>query len=159
MHFAIAYGTLFIACATALLVGGRPERLTALACLTAVALTQLARYGSDFISFQVDVFLLDLGLFLCFAVVALKSDRFWPIPVCALQLITVGGHVLRLLAPDQRPLIYKTMVTAPFYPIMLLLAWGSVRAWRRRNGATRLTSFRSFFPRAPLLSPKARRSD
>jgi len=159
MHFAIAYGSLLIACATALIVGGRPERLTALACLVAVALTQLVKYGGDFVSFQIGVFLVDLGLLLGFAVIALKSDRFWPIPLCALQLITVGGHILRLVSSDQHPLIYETMVTAPFYPIMLLLAWGSVRAWRRRKGSKQLWSFRSFFPRAPLLKLRPRQSD
>ena len=145
MHFAIAYGTLLLSCSAAFLLGGKPERLTALACLSAVLLTRLAKVGGDFVDFQTGILLVDLALLMTFVAIALAYDRFWPIPVCALQLITVGGHILRLVAQDQHPLIYETMVTAPYYPIMALLAWGSIRAWARGRSGAQPRSLQMFF--------------
>lgn len=150
MHFAIAYGSLFITCFSALVWGGKPERATALACLAAVVLTHLAKTHGDFVEFQSGILLVDTTLSLCFVAIALIADRFWPIPMSALQFITVGGHFLRLLSKDLSPLIYETMVTAPYYPIMALLGWATLRDWQRRN-AKAPRSLHGYFP--PLALP------
>jgi hypothetical protein len=109
--------------------GRSDERLAAAVCVGGTALTVLVGnkldiHGSDF---DVGAFLVDGIIFIAFLVIALRSERFWPMGVAGLQLTTVSVHLLMILSPDLPGLIFGTALAFWSYPILLLIAIG---AWR-----------------------------
>lgn len=148
LHFVVSYGLLCLACGYAIFRGDWPERLVAAMLLCGVAGTALAYYLGRNAYRQADIAMLVVDLlFLAVLVwITLKADRYWTIPFTALQLIGVGGHALRLAEADIPAIIYKILVAAPVYPMLLILTWGTWRATSRRRGDRRQKSFRGYFP-------------
>ncbi|WP_426265741.1 hypothetical protein [Sphingomonas sp. LHG3443-2] len=109
--------------------GRSDERLAAAVCVGGTALTVLVGnkldiHGSDF---DLAAFIVDGAIFIAFLVIALRSERFWPLWVAGLQLTTVSVHLLMILSPDLPGLIFGTALAFWSYPILLLIAIG---AWR-----------------------------
>lgn len=109
--------------------GRSDERLAAAVCVGGTALTVLVGnkldiHGSDF---DLAAFVVDGAIFIAFLVIALRSERFWPLWVAGLQLTTVSVHLLMILSPDLPGLIFGTALAFWSYPILLLIAIG---AWR-----------------------------
>jgi len=158
LHFVVSYGLLLLACGYAVFRGDWPERTVAIMVLLGVMATALAYYlgKNAYTHLDTAMFLIDL---ICLAVliwITLKADRFWTIPFTALHLIGLSGHILRLAEADIYPVIYKILVGAPIYPMLLLLTWGTRRAVTRR-GARRQRSFRGYFPSMASLMRRASR--
>jgi len=63
----------------ALLRGGKPERIAATMMIFGTAVTPFAfsEAGRRFGSIEIGVLLVDLTVFAVFAILALRSDRFW----------------------------------------------------------------------------------
>ena len=77
--------------------------------------------------------LVDLAVLACFVVVALRSDRFWPLWVAGLQLTTSIGHLLKGIDQDLLPRAYGAALQFWSYPILLILVAGT---WRRHRRET-----------------------
>lgn len=117
--------------------GRGDERLAAAVCVGGTALTVLVGnkldiHGSEF---DLAAFIVDGAIFIAFLVIALRSERFWPMWVAALQLTTVVVHLLMILSPDLPGLIFGTALAFWSYPILLLIAIGTwrtplVERWR-----------------------------
>ena len=105
------------------------ERAAALLCVGGTALTVLVGNALDIHSsgFHLAAFAVDGAIFLAFLVIALRSERFWPIWVAGLQLTTVSVHLLMIFAPDLPGAIFGTALAFWSYPIILFIAIG---AWR-----------------------------
>jgi hypothetical protein len=67
-----------------------------------------------------------------FVFIALNSDRFWPLWVAGLQLVTSFAHFLKALDPGLVPQAYGAAVRFWSYPILIILAVATWRGHRRR---------------------------
>jgi len=77
------------------------------------------------------LFAIDGILLASFAAIAWKADRFWPMWLTALQLDAVAVHVIRRIDPEVVPYVYAWVTGQIAYPMMALLAAGTVRHQRR----------------------------
>ena len=119
----------------ALLRGSRDERHVALICLVGAVLTTLvlSPLAERFESVETPVMLVDLAVLAGFIVVALRSERFWPLWVAGLQLTTIMGHVVKEVDLALLPRAYGAALNFWAYPIVLILAIGTWRTQRRLN--------------------------
>jgi uncharacterized membrane protein len=122
----------------ALTRGSRDERQVALICLIGAVLTTLvlSPLAQRFESVETPVFAVDIAVFAGFLLVALRSERFWPLWVAGLQLTTLMGHALKGIDTSLLPRAYAASLNFWAYPIVLVLAIGTWRHQRRRQADT-----------------------
>lgn len=127
-------------CSYALARGGPAERRVAVMLAAAAVLTAAVRepWASRYSTLELRVALVDLALLAGLVVVAVRAGRVWPIALCALQAVTVLGHLGKLLDPDLWRLGYALMIMVPVFPGLVLLAVGTWRHAARtpRSSAT-----------------------
>jgi hypothetical protein len=119
----------------ALFRGSRDERQVAVICLLGAVATHLviSPLAARFESVEAPVLFVDLAVFAGFLLVALRSDRFWPLWVAGLQLTAIIGHLLKGMHSDLLPRAYGAALVFWAYPIVLILAVGTWRSGRRRR--------------------------
>lgn len=119
----------------AFLRGSRDERIVALICVAGALTTHLviSPLSQRFEGVETPVMLVDIAVFAGFLLVALRSDRFWPLWVAGLQLTTMMGHVLKAIDSELLPRAYGAALNFWAYPIVLILAIGTWRRHRRLN--------------------------
>ncbi len=120
-------------CGYAILRGGAPERITAWLLIGATVLTPLTASGlaMRFVQAELGIFVVDVALLGALTIVALKADRFWPMVLAAMQLDTTAVHVLKLVDADLIRITYALMIAAWSYPMLVVLAIGTMRHQRR----------------------------
>ncbi len=118
-----------VAAGYALLRGGLPERIVAIELTVAaiagevLAITQ----GWTFARVEWPGLLLDTALFGALLPVAIRANRYWPLWLVAVQLDTIAMHGVRAFDPTLRPSVYFVMAGYTAYPILILLALGTLR--------------------------------
>lgn len=130
----IIYHTLLIAvCSYAFLRGQNEERLAAAICFAATVATRLvlSPVTSRYSGVEVGVFLVDLFTLGGFVLIALRTDRFWPLWVAGLQLTTMVAHGLKAIELDLVPQAYAAAARFWVYPIFLIIFVGTWRSHRR----------------------------
>ncbi len=117
----------------ALLRGGAPERLVAAMILAAVAASAVAISYSSWIfgSREVGLFVVDLVLSAAVVTVALLAERFWPLWLSALLILSVLLQLAIWYAPLYYRVIYLVLHALSAYPTLLLLAVGTRRHQKR----------------------------
>lgn len=126
---------LLTAIGLALTFGGRDERLGAIFIAIAALLTPVLEKAS-YTSPEVGVLIVDLGLFLGLAWIALRSTRFWPMWAAGLQLGALFVHLAAARIPDIRPGAYFETLAIWSYAVLVTLAlgaWVEVRGRRDRG--------------------------
>jgi hypothetical protein len=124
---------LVVCCLYAIVRGGPPERLGALALIAAVVATRFVP-ASGTIRFQTieyGVMAVDMTLLIAIVVIAIRAQRYWPMWMAAILLDTVVTHLL-MLSPKLIPWSYSVMIAAWSYPMPLILAIGT---WRHQTRA------------------------
>jgi hypothetical protein len=128
------YALLLAVCLYAFAVGGSPERLGAgayaLACVASHFLFSVP--AIKFRSVETGVFFVDVLVFVAFAVLAVRANRFWPIWVSALLGLGVLAHLARWAGPDTIPWAYQLVLSIWSYPILAIIAIGAFNHRRRR---------------------------
>jgi hypothetical protein len=124
---------LALSCGYAFLRGGRYERLVASVCILGTIATVIVNSPLNrmYVHVEGGALAVDLAVLIAFTIVALQSDRFWPLWVAGLQLTTSVAHFLKALDPHLIPQAYGLAVRFWSYPILVILAVGSWRAHRR----------------------------
>ncbi|MCM8557656.1 hypothetical protein [Sphingomicrobium sediminis] len=141
LPFALYIAFLAAACGFAFLYGDRDHRLVAAACVGGTLATALVlnpvdqRYGG----IEYGVLAVDLFILIIFCVIALRSDRFWPLWVAGLQLTTSFAHAMKAMNADLLPYAYGAAARFWVYPILLILIIGTWRGWQRRLRAEKNT--------------------
>jgi hypothetical protein len=126
----IVFNILLIgACGYALLRGKTDARIVSVVCIIA----NFATFAvvSSYASVETGVLIIDLLTLLAFTLVALRSDRFWPLWISGLQLTTSMGHLLKAIHSDLLPYAYAAALRFWSYPILIILAVGVWRSERR----------------------------
>lgn len=114
----------------AIIKGGGPERIVGLALLIAAGLGLLVQEQplvGSFVSVDWSLLAIDLGLLAVLIAVALNSDRFWPLWVAAFHVLGTGAHMVRGFDVGIEPVAYAILLASWSYPIMILLALGTLR--------------------------------
>lgn len=149
------YALLLAVCVYAFAVGGGPERLGAAVYALACVASHFVFSASPikFRSVETGVFLVDVLLFVAFAVLALRANRFWPIWVSALLGLGVLAHLARWAGPDTIPWAYQLVMSIWSYPILAIIAIGTYKHRQRlaRFGTDR--SWSSSFARSVPMPP------
>jgi hypothetical protein len=107
--------------------GGRYERLAVAVLFGGWVLTRIAasRTAPAFLHVAVGVLVIDLACLVCFILIALKSDRFWPLWLTALHLVGTLAHLVRIIAPEMIPASYVLLLVVWSWPMLFLLMWAS----------------------------------
>ena len=127
----IVYHLLLIAVAAyAFLRGRSDERLAAAICVFATVATRLVLSPTPerYSGVEMGVFLVDLLTLAGFVVIALRTDRFWPLWVAGLQLTTLVAHLLKAVQVELLPQAYAAAGRFWVYPIFLIIVVGTWRS-------------------------------
>ncbi len=113
--------------------GGAPERVAGLALLAAAAMTLVLPLviGVDFDHVAWALFMVDGPLLIMLMVLAALADRFWPMWLAALQVVAIGNHGVRAYDPAVLDYAYWFMAGKISYPMLLIVAIGTMRHHRR----------------------------
>jgi hypothetical protein len=111
--------------------GRKDERQAATICVIGTALTV---YAGDalphrFQNFDGLAFIVDVGVFVSFLAIALRSERFWPLWVAGLQLTATTIHPMMAISPDLPAKVFGAALALWSYPILILIAIGT---WRTK---------------------------
>lgn len=119
--------------------GGGPERLAAMLLLLArlATLVMPFDYQTTFRTINWGNFLVDLGLLVALMTLATRANRFWPMWMAAIQLLTIGMHAVRVYDMQIVAIVYSRLSGQLAYPMLAMLAIG---VWRHRQ---RLQAFGS----------------
>ena len=130
----VFWALLLITCGYALWRGRKYEQLSALICIAAsvgsVMLHHVERLGYE--GLQASDLLVDTSVLLAFILIALRSDRFWPLWVAGLQLTISLSHILKAVQPDLYPMAYAAAERFWSYPTLVIIAVGAWRQHQRR---------------------------
>jgi hypothetical protein len=140
-----AYWLLLTAIAAYALVRGRfDERLVALTCVAATLVTWLfnSPLSERFGQVENGVLAADLLALAGFTLVALRSDRFWPLWVAGLQLTTTMAHLFKAIDVALMPQAYAAAARFWAYPIFIIIVVATWRGHRRRLSADTLPARR-----------------
>jgi hypothetical protein len=126
------------ACGYALLRGKTDARIVGAVCIIA----NFATFAvvSSYASVETGVLIIDVLTLAAFTLVALWSDRFWPLWVSGLQLTTSMGHLFKAIQSDLLPIAYAAALRFWSYPILIILAIGVWRSERRAQDERPATS-------------------
>jgi hypothetical protein len=127
------FSVLLLACLFSWQCGGGPERIAAL-LLTIAALvsTLIAGHGSSmFTKIEWGLFGVDSVLALLLVWLALSVDRYWPMWLSALQLVSVLMHPAFGLSQNKMAFAYAIASIFWSYPMLFILVIGSIRQYRR----------------------------
>lgn len=111
-----------------LIFGGKPERASALALLSALILTIFAillRSGVGFGTLAHNLALIDCLLLLCLTGIALRANRLWTIVLAGLQLSLVLVHASKALYPALPAASYGIFAQFWAWPMIVTLAVGT----------------------------------
>lgn len=132
------YAILFLVSAYAFLRGRSDERIAVATCILATFATNFVYSPTgSYVGVERGVLLVDLGALAAFTLLALRSDRFWPLWVAGLQLTTVIAHALKGVQLDLMPQAYAAAARFWVYPIFLIIVVGTFRSARRRATSRR----------------------
>lgn len=119
--------------AYALVRGSAEERFVAAVCVFASLATKLvvSPLADRYSQVENGVFLVDIAVLGAFTVVALRSQRFWPLWIAGLQLTSSMSHFLKAANLDMMPQAYAAAERFWSYPVLLIIIVGTWRARRR----------------------------
>ena len=130
-------GAFFAVCVTAFafIKGDEPERIGAGAYILGFLASLLMQdtgqlYGTNWALMAIDVVMLGV-----YAALAWKTNRAWPVWVCALQSVSVLSHVLTIV--DVRPPLaaFYAVINLASYGILIAITVGTFWAWQDRRAA------------------------
>ena len=128
--------TLLGSCAIAWKWGGLDERLAAGGFFVATIATNIAA-RSNFGHTEPGILLIDVVLFFGLLVLALRSDRFWPMWAAAFQLVGTMFHFASMAETEDLAWAYYVALIFWTYPVFIALGLGTWFEGRhRRNDAS-----------------------
>lgn len=123
---------LVLCCGFAGLRGGAPERIGAALLVSAAILSLLL--VSNRVAFSTTewgIFGIDCALLAGLFALAMFANRYWPLWLTSLQLVTIWSHLAFGTVAAQMPLAYAISSTVWSFPMLIMLALGTHRYQRR----------------------------
>ena len=133
---------LVVVAAYAFLHGKTDERLAAAICVVATLATRLvlSPLASRYSGVETGVLVVDLLALAGFTLIAIRTDRFWPLWVAGLQLTTLVAHLLKAVQLELLPYAYATAARFWVYPIFLIIVVGTWRSHHRARRESRASA-------------------
>lgn len=128
----LGFAALAISCFFALKMGGFDERLAAVVLIVAVVASNVVGEGS-YAHTETSVLAVDGLLFMALLVLALRSDRFWPMWAAAFQLIATMVHVGSMTETGDFAWAYYVALIFWTYPVFVALLAGTWLEGRNRR--------------------------
>jgi hypothetical protein len=127
---------LLIGCSTyASILGGRTGRFGAAIFIGATILSDIAaRTNPDWASTSFGVFWVDTSCMMALLVLALASNRYWPIWALGFQTASVATHLATIVAPDILPKAYQGIAAFWSLPILVVMVIGTTLDWQYTRG-------------------------
>lgn len=134
IHILFYYAVAVATCWFAMRCGGLPERIVAIAFLLAAVASSALMFSVQQAFRSVDgaLFAMDLVLLAGLVGIAAVANRFWPIWISALHLLTIAVHGVKVYDPSLVPWMYAAAVSKIAYPMLALLLIGTERHRRRK---------------------------
>lgn len=128
------FALLLLVCGYAFLRGRGDERFAATVCVVAslASVIVVAPLNARFQGVELGILLTDGLTLVAFTILALRTDRFWPLWIAGLQLTTLISHALKAIELDLMPQAYAAAARLWVYPIFLIIVIGTWRGHRRR---------------------------
>ena len=128
------FALLLLVCGYAFLRGRGDERFAATVCVVAslASVIVVAPLNARFQGVELGILLTDGLTLVAFTILALRTDRFWPLWIAGLQLTTLISHALKAIELDLMPQAYAAAARLGVYPIFLIIVIGTWRGHRRR---------------------------
>jgi hypothetical protein len=123
---------MIVICGSAFWKGGRDEQVAAAGVLLSWLAT-LILHDPRWLGPQWGAFGADVALLMLITVVALRTDRYWPLFAAGFQLLCVMTHVARITDPGVRAWAYATGQVIFTQLYMWAVAVGVWNAWRARR--------------------------
>ncbi|HZF43728.1 MAG TPA: hypothetical protein VEZ48_10000 [Sphingomonadaceae bacterium] len=88
-------------------------------------------------SAQLGVLLVDLLALAGLLALVVRTNRFWPLWVCAFDLVGIATHIVTLFYPTILPTPYRLVRGFWAYPMMIAIMMGSLYPWRMRRTSSK----------------------
>ncbi|HEY1231012.1 MAG TPA: hypothetical protein VGF26_27215 [Ramlibacter sp.] len=113
--------------------GRSDERVAASVCLLASVVTHfvISPIAVRYQGLETGLLLVDAGVLGAFILIALRSERFWPLWVAGLQLTMSMAHFLKAIDVTLLPRAYAAAAVFWSYPILFIIGFGTWRHQRR----------------------------
>jgi hypothetical protein len=146
--FLVFFATVLI---FALLRGGGPERITAIAYILALAGSAadgFLRVPGNFRVVPIGLFLSDAALLIALSLIAIRANRWWIIPTAGCQLVAVLAHTAKFIDPAMIPDGYEFLIDIWSWPMVALLGYGTWAHRRRLERGIIVRDWKSFSNRS-----------
>jgi hypothetical protein len=142
IHKYIFWMLLILTCGYALWRGRKYEQLAAIICIAASVISVLARspLHQRYAGVEVGDLVIDSMVLVSFVVIALRSDRFWPLWIAGLQLTISMSHLFKAFDASLIPIAYAAAERFWSYPTLIIIAVGAWRQHRRHTASPALGS-------------------
>lgn len=120
----IGLAILAISCFAALRWGGTDEKLAGAGMLAAVIISNIVSDGS-YGHTETGVLIVDVSVFFGLLVLALRSDRFWPMWAAAFQLIGTMVHIGSMSQTGDFAWAYYVALIFWTFPVFIALLAGT----------------------------------
>lgn len=128
----LGFAVLALSCFVALRWGGFDERLAAIGFILAVIVTNSVTDGS-YGHTETGVLIVDISVFFGLLVLALRSDRFWPMWAAAFQLVGTMVHIGSMTQTGDFAWAYYVALTFWTFPVFVALGAGTWFEGRSRR--------------------------
>lgn len=138
MRMLFYWAILALTCGYALARGRRHERIAAIVCVVASLAMPfvLAPFAARYDGIEAGVAVVDIGVLVAFILIAIDSNRFWPLWIAGLQLTSSLSHILKAISSDLLPWAYGAAGQFWSYPILFIIAGATWRGQRREPALT-----------------------
>ena len=124
MYIFVALGAVAMSAGMAWKWGGLDEKLAAMGFVVATLASNLAN-TTEYAHTETGVLLIDLALLAGLLVLALRSDRFWPMWAAAFQLVGTMVHIASMTETGDFAWAYAVGLIFWSYPVLIALMVGT----------------------------------
>jgi hypothetical protein len=123
----LAFNSALLLCAAyASLNGGRTGKAGSAIFILATLLSAAAvRMNPNWAGTSLGLFAVDSGCLLALVMLALNSNRFWPIWALGFQIVAVATHLATLSVPDIVPKSFQALLSFWTIPILWVMVAGT----------------------------------
>ena len=132
------YSALLLCAAYASVNGGRTGKIGSAIFILATILSAAAvQMNPNWAGTSLGLFAVDAGCLLALLILALMSNRFWPIWALGFQIVAVATHVATLSIPDVVPKSFQALLSFWAIPILWVMVVGTHKDLQNKLGLER----------------------
>jgi hypothetical protein len=132
------YSALLLCAAYASINGGRTGKTGSVIFILATILSAAAvRMNPSWAGTSLGLFAVDAGCLLALLILALMSNRFWPIWALGFQIVAVATHLATLSIPDVVPKSFQALLSFWTIPILWVMVAGTHKDLQNKLAAGR----------------------